>query len=139
MLQARCDFLGGRTDIHDPAQPVVQIVLSPRMPYALQEWHRMAGAARAAGYRVAAFRDPRVPDEEWRDALVAAGLAELRDTPLLHPDAGEACQVLNHAPAAVVARCGKGHAWPVLGVMPTQAWLQVLAARRADLEALPCP
>lgn len=139
IAQAECDFGAGLPSGAAGALPVVQIVLSPRMPYALQEWRRMAAAARGAGFRVQPWRDPRVPDAEWQAAVAAAGLPELRDAPALEPSAAQACRVLNHAPAAIVARCGQGHAWPILGVMPDRAWVQLLNARRADLEAVPCP
>lgn len=136
-VQARCNF--GNAPVSGAAAPtVVQMVLSPRMPYALQEWRRMAAVAREAGFQVASFRDPRVPEAEWQDAVAAAGLPELRQTPPLDLEAGQACQVLNHAPATIVARCGRAHAWPILGVMPDQMWLDLLNSRRAALKALPC-
>jgi hypothetical protein len=117
---------------------MAQIVLSPRVPYALAEWRRMAAAAREAGFRVLAFRDPRVPLQEWEDAVQVAGLPELLHIRPLSLERAQACQVLNHTPATIVALCGRAHAWPVLGVMPDPAWLFVLNQRRAALEAVPC-
>ena len=138
VMQAECDF-GHATDTLDALpQTVVQVVLSPRMPYALKEWRRMEAAARQAGFRVMAFRDPRVPDAEWQDAVMAANLPELRDVPVVALAAARACGVLNHAPATVVARCGRVHPWPILGVMPDQAWLHLLKARSAGLETGSC-
>ena len=138
IAQAECDFGAGSQSGDAEVWPVVHIVLSPRMPYALQEWRRMAAAAHGAGFRVLAWRDPRLPDAEWQAAVAAAGLPELRDAPALELSAAQVCGVLNHAPAAIVSRCGQGHAWPILGVMPDRAWVQLLHARRADLEAVPC-
>ena len=137
-INPRCDFSTGRSGVALPAQAVVHVVLSPRMPYALREWRRMAASARVAGFPVVAWRDPRVPEAEWQAAIDAAELPELRAAPALALDVAAACQMLNHAPATVVARCGRGHPWPILGVMPDVAWLQLLDARRADLEQVPC-
>ena len=119
-------------------QPVAQMVLSPRMPYALQEWRRMAGVAREAGFHVVVFRDPRVAQDEWLQAVAAAGAMELTEAPALDPDTGRACQVLNHSPATIVVRCGGAHPWPILGAMPDAAWHGLLQARRTELEAVSC-
>ncbi len=119
--------------------PSVHVLLSPRMPYALKEWRRMADVARQAGFRVAAYRDPRVPLPEWRAAVSAEGLDALLTLAPLDLNSAQSCDMLNHAPTAVVARCGHVHPWPVRGVMPESAWRHVLAARLADLETLPCP
>lgn len=136
---ALCNFVPADSRDGPAGQAVVQVVLSPRMPYALREWPRMAVVAQRAGFRVVAFRDPRVPDAEWHDAAQAAGVSpELRNAPRLDEEAGRACQVFNHTPAVIVARCGHAHAWPIWGVMPDPAWLSVLDARRRDLEALSC-
>lgn len=122
------------------ARPTVHVLLSPRMPYALQEWARMRGLALTAGFEVAAYRDPRVPQAEWQAAVArAAGADSLGALPPLDLQRARACDLLNHSPTAVVAHCGRVHAWPVRGVMPDEAWRHVLAARLASLQALPCP
>ncbi|MBK6868510.1 MAG: hypothetical protein IPG98_11520 [Burkholderiales bacterium] len=138
-MNSRCDFSADLPGAPATAQTIAQIVLSPRMPYALREWRRMAASARAAGFQVSAWRDPRVPEAEWQAAVGVAELPELRTAPILPMELAKACGVLNHAPATVLARCGHGHPWPILGVMPDAAWLQLLDARRIDLEQVPCP
>lgn len=120
------------------AHPTVWMVLSPRMPYALQEWPRMRQAARSIGFDVVALRDPRVPDLEWRAALEVADLPELVSAPPVDEVQAARLGVLNHAPASVVTYCGCWHPWPVLGVMPDQAWLTLLRARQADLSTESC-
>lgn len=116
----------------------VLMLLSPRMPYALPEWRRMAASARAAGLQVLTLRDARVPADEWRSATTASGLPELAGVPALDSSAAQACGLLNHAPTSLVAGCGRVHPWPVWGVMPDAAWRHVLLARERDLEAEPC-
>jgi len=111
------------------------VVLSPRMPYALQEWPRMRDAATAEGFQVIASRDPRVPLPEWDAAVVASGRADLTTAPAVDADAAARCGLFNHFPSALVGRCGQVHSWPVLGVMPDAAWLEVLRRRR---ESMPC-
>ncbi len=138
-MDSRCDFRASLPGAPATAQTVVQIVLSPRMPYALHEWRRMAASAQAAGFEVSTWRDPRVPKAEWLAAVDIAELPELRTAPILPLELAKACGVLNHAPATVLARCSHGHPWPILGVMPDAAWLQLLDARRIDLEQAPCP
>ena len=108
------------------------------MPYALREWPRMASVARRAGFELAVFRDPRVPLAEWQAAVQDLNRDDWRDVPALDMHLAQTCQLLNHAPAAVLSRCGNVHAWPVWGVMPDAAWLHVLNARRVDLERMPC-
>ena len=119
-------------------EPTLLVVLSPRMPYALKEWPRMAAVAQQDGWRVQAFRDPGVPDDEWLAATELGDLRSWRTLPVMDLVAGQACGMLNHAPTALVARCGRVHPWPIWGVMPDAAWRHVLASRRADLEATPC-
>ena len=115
-------------------------VLSPRMPQALMEWPRMAAVARAEGFEVRAFRDPRVPLEEWQSASYAAELpSQYTDVPPLRLEIAQACQLLNHSPAMVVARCGRTHPWPIYGVMPDPGWKNVLRSRRVALAQLSCP
>ena len=99
----------------------------------------MASVAQQAGWRVMAFRDPQVPDAEWQAATVAGDLQTWRGMPAMDLSVAQACRMLNHAPTVVLSRCGRVHPWPVWGVMPDAAWAHVLAARRADLEAQPCP
>ncbi|HOB65687.1 hypothetical protein [Ottowia sp.] len=89
----------------------------------------MADAARQAGFDVVAYRDARVLPAEWQAAVGSRGLVELRDVPVLDADVAAACGMLNHTPAAIVARCGRAHPWPILGVMPVATWRQVLQAR----------
>lgn len=115
-------------------QPVVRMLLSPRMPYALLEWRRMRRAAEGAGFEVRAERDPRVPPAEWRAAVQALGLAELAEAPALDEPTAAALGLLHHAPSSVVERCGVRHPWPILGVMPDAAWQALLRQRLAALE-----
>ncbi len=134
-----CNFADTSQASHPPYQTVVRVVLSPRMPHALLEWPRMARVAQEAGLQILAFRDPRVPMAEWQDATRDSSLEPWRDLPALAADVAAACRMLNHAPTAVLERCSHVHPWPIWGVMPDLAWRHVLQARRADLEALPCP
>ena len=135
----RCEFRE-QTQAADVGQPpVLRAILSPRTPYALKEWPRMASAAQRAGWHVVAFRDPRVPDAEWQAATATDDLQPWRGMLPMDLSVAQACRMLNHAPTVVLSRCGRVHPWPVWGVMPDAAWAHVLAARRADLEAQPCP
>lgn len=124
-------------DLSPPGASVLML-MSPRMPWALPEWRRMAATARAAGLQVITLRDARVPLAEWRAATAAARLPELADVPPLASAAAQACGLLNHAPTSLVAGCGRVHPWPVWGVMPDAAWRHVLQARRQQLETVPC-
>ena len=110
-------------------------VLSPRMVYALREWPRMKAAAQERGFEVIVRRDPQVPYDEWRAALLEADLPELGAVPAIEPELAASCGLLNHFPSTLVARCDHVHPWPVLGVMPSDMWQVVLAQR---LESLPC-
>ncbi|MDO5626475.1 MAG: hypothetical protein Q4G71_17535 [Pseudomonadota bacterium] len=121
---------------------MVMVLLSPRMVYALLEWPRMQRVAQEAGFAVKVWRDPRVPDAEWQEAVHASGQAEMLAAPPMPAPLATACGLLNHAPAAVVSWQGRVHPWPIQGVMPDAAWLAVLRARhQALLEggALPEP
>ena len=121
-------------------ESAVVAVLSPRMPHALIEWPRMASVARAEGFAVVTFRDPRVPIDEWRSAVTSVNAwGEYIDAPPLRMETAERCLLLNHSPAIVVARCGRVHPWPIFGVMPDASWRHVLKSRRTELERLPCP
>jgi hypothetical protein len=133
-VPSKCEQ-GLHQSVSPPAAPTVLIVLSPRMPYALQEWPRMRALAEQAGFQIRAFRDPGVPSSEWEAGLEAAGLPELQTAPVLDQQVAADCRLLNHAPSALVGRCDRWHAWPVLGVMPDAAWLAVLNERR---EAIAC-
>lgn len=125
----------------EPAAPVLLVLLSPRMVYALQEWPRMDATAQLAGFRVVACRDPRVPLDEWQAAARQVDWPEGQGLPALGEDEARRHGLLNHAPSALVMARGCVHPWPVLGVMPDAAWRAVLMARRADLEqaAPACP
>lgn len=118
---------------------VVLMVLSPRMPYALQEWPRMKRVAEGSGFIVLPARDSRVPSGEWAAAVSARHLSELLDVPVLDEQMGVDLGLLHHAPSSLVVRCGIWHPWPILGVMPDQAWLELLAHRTAQLRERPCP
>ncbi|WP_354446547.1 hypothetical protein [Ottowia thiooxydans] len=120
------------------AQTTVMVVLSPRMPYALQEWRRMKKAAQDAGYQVTGLRDPRVPLAEWKEAVQASKDTELLNMPAINEIQATAFGALNHIPSSLVIHCGKTHPWPILGVMPDAAWLEVLHSRTAQLEATAC-
>ena len=94
----------------------------------------MRRSAEVAGFATVSMRDPRVADDEWRAAVQAAGVPMARDLPPLQtPAPTEALGALNHFPIAVL-RCGdRIHPWPILGVMPDAAFVQVLKARLAQL------
>lgn len=117
----------------------VTMVLSPRMVYSLREWRRMRSGAERAGYRVDTRLDPRVPVSEWRSAALAQGEAELENLPFIDLVDAAALDLLNHAPAASVAWDGRSHPWPILGIMPNQAWLSLLEARLQALRRTECP
>lgn len=117
----------------------VWVLLSPRMPYALHEWPRLARAAQRAGFTVRAWRDPRVPPTEWLAAVQASGHDDLRQAPVMPERYAQALGLLNHAPSSIVVRCGQAHPWPILGVMPDASWQQLLLARAAALEEIACP
>jgi len=122
----------------DDAPVAVLMVLSSRMPYALQEWPRMKRVAKRAGFIVLAARDSRVPSQEWAAAVSARDLFELRDVPVLDEQMGIDLGLLHHAPSSLVVRCGVWHPWPILGVMPDQAWVELLRHRAAQLRERPC-
>lgn len=117
---------------------VVAVILSPRMPYALQRWPAMAVVAREHGFQAIPLRDPRVPLDEWQAAVAAASLPGLRCIPALDLAVAVARGVLHHAPSSLVARCGHLHPWPILGVMPDTAWARLLMQRHASLGETAC-
>ena len=114
-------------------KPTALIVLSPRMPYALREWGRLKDLAEREGFRVVTRRDPRVPESEWRQAQLAVGIEALAHVQPIDGDVAAGCGLLNHAPAALVGRCGAVHPWPILGVMPDNSWRELLQSRLASL------
>lgn len=120
----------------DASKPVVIMLLSPRMVYSLLEWSRMRQAAEAIGYRVLSWKDPRVPDEEWRAAL-ASPASTLNDPYALHAMPAR-CQWLwrgvNHLPMSFVSLGSQLHPWPVWGVMPDEAWREALQFRWLALQ-----
>ena len=128
-----CQF-DGSSRLFEGDQPTVVAVLSPRMPYALQEWPRMRAVAEKLGLRVVPLHDPRVPTEEWRNAVMVKGMGRLSNIPAADEPLAAQCGLLNHTPAALVGRCGVAHPWPILGVMPDAAWASVIQSR---LDALP--
>lgn len=117
------------------ARAQLLVVLSPRMVYALREWPRLRDQAQAAGFDVHGVRDPRVPEAEWHAAVAAAGLSELAAWPAARLTDWPGTQVRNHWPMAWVRWQGRTHPWPILGVMPDAAWLQLLRERLEDLQA----
>jgi len=122
-----------------PRAPVVLMMLSPHMVYSFLEWRRMRAVAADEGFCVVPARDPRVPEEEWRQAADSAGLPELRAVPSLADLGVPQAFFFNHAPTSQVWRCGQGHPWPIFGVMTDTGWRRSLRARLADLERdAPC-
>jgi hypothetical protein len=122
-----------------PRTPVVLMTLSPHMVYSFLEWRRMRAVAVAEGFCVIPARDPRVPQAEWQQAVSRAGLPELRDAPSLADLGVPQAFFFNHAPTSQVWLCGRGHPWPIFGVMTDIGWRRSLRARLADLERdAPC-
>lgn len=116
------------------ADPVVYIVLSPRMPYALKEWPRMLRSAQAAGFAAVSLRDARVDDDEWQAAVRAAGVPAALQLPRLQaPALIESFGPLNHFPTAVVQQGMRVHPWPILGVMPDAVFADLLEQRLKQL------
>ena len=99
----------------------------------------MARLAREQGLAVHAYRDPRVPETEWQEAVQALQLPELACTPALEPADALRLKLLHHAPSSAVGRCGRWHDWPILGVMPDAAWTRLLSQRMAQLAIPDCP
>lgn len=116
--------------------PILHMLLSPRMPYALLEWPRMQRLAQQQGLAVQPWRDPRVPLAEWQAASRAAGLPALAHIPAMHEARAALFGLLHHAPSSLVGRCTpapepacRWHPWPILGVMPNAHWLGLLQHR----------
>ena len=122
----------------DGPQAVLIVLLSPRMPYALQEWPRMASQARRLGFSVHAYRDPRVPEAEWQEAVHALQRRDLACTPALELADALQLKLLHHAPSSAVAWCDRWHDWPILGVMPDASWPQLLNHRLEQLKLQDC-
>lgn len=120
----------------DPA--VVIMMLSPRMVYAFSEWPRMKRAAEEAGFVVQSVRDPRIGDDEWRLAAIAADRPQMLELPSL-PDVARSIEnfpaLLNHSPTSIVRLGGRAHPWPIIGVMPDAAWTGLLRQRLDQLRA----
>jgi hypothetical protein len=116
-------------------RPLVVAVLSPRMVYSLLEWPNMAREAEALGFRVRAWRDPRVPEGEWRQAL--SSLAYLRagvlDPEPLPSDCLNRWAPIDHLPLAQILLDRQLHSWPLWGVMTPDAWRTSLLNRLASL------
>ena len=130
----RC-FEGQAPTANGAERPLVTALLSPRMVYSLLEWPRMQREAEAAGYRVQAWRDPRVPLGEWQQAWASPAMHGWNG-PL--PQAlPEACVAewgpVNHVPLVRVVWMGRLHPWPAWGIMDREAWLATLALRRNGL------
>lgn len=123
---------GGRSD-----QPVLVMLLSPRMVYTLQEWPRMKQVAEARGYRVLSWMDPRVPELEWQ----AARSVRFQDAALSIQAMPVACRPIwdhvNHSPMSLVLAGTRIHPWPVWGVMPDDPWREALQFRWQALREKP--
>lgn len=124
--------------VPEASETAVLMVLSPRMPWALHEWPRMLQSAQQAGFDVRTMRDPRVPAPEWVAATRSAGLPELGCVPAIDMQQAIELRTLHHAPTSIVAHCGRLHPWPILGVMPDLAWVDLLQQRLAQLSEQPC-
>ena len=125
-------------DLAASGQPSVAVLLSPRMPYAIHEWKRMAALAEREGFHVAVYRDPRVPDQEWREAVAGSDASDVSDAPVMDEQTAASCGLLNHTPAALVLLPPRVHPWPILGVMPDRPWLAVLRSRLMFLQSNAC-
>lgn len=131
----RC-FLGPETGLTGEERPWVVALLSPRMVYSLQAWPRMKSEAEALGFRVAAWRDPRIPEIEWRAALDTEALSRSNSVEVEALQEGCLAQwmPIDHVPLTRVLWRGHVHRWPVWGVMTSQAWEETLRNRLASLK-----
>lgn len=114
----------------------VSALLSPRMVYSLLEWPRMQREAELWGFRVQSWRDPRVPEEEWRLAQTSKVFTTW-DVPLPEPlplDCLPFWAPVDHLPLVRVLRGTRLHPWPIWGVMTSDAWRESLEIRRRSLE-----
>ena len=126
----------------DASKPVVIMLLSPRMVYSLLEWARMRQTAEALGYRVLSWKDPRVPEAEWRAALGSPAATTTDPEALLAMPAqcDSLWRGMNHSPMSFVLLESHLHPWAVWGVMPEEAWsealrFRLLALRRALVQS----
>ncbi|HAX19647.1 MAG TPA: hypothetical protein DCY64_05115 [Hydrogenophaga sp.] len=132
-------FAGTSTDA---SKPVVVMLMSPRMVYSLLEWARMRQTAEALGYRVLSWKDPRVPEAEWRAALGSPAATTTDPEALLAMPAqcDSLWRGMNHSPMSFVLLESHLHPWAVWGVMPEEAWsealrFRLLALRRALVQS----
>jgi hypothetical protein len=96
----------------------------------------MKQAAEILGYRVLTWKDPRVPEAEWRAALTSPA-ARMNDPDALHAMPSN-CPLIwhgvNHSPTSFVLLGSHIHPWPVWGVMPDEAWREALHFRWLALQ-----
>ncbi len=108
------------------------------MVLSMGEWPRLRMVAAREGFEVQAVRSPDVPQREWDDAVERSAWSS--DDRVAVRSAPAAChswlRSLNHFPHGVVMHGPQTHPWPILGVMPDQAWIDSLAFRRAALNTL---
>jgi len=120
----------------DASEPVLVMLLSPRMVYSLLDGARLRQTAEALGYQVLSWKDPRVPESEWRAALASPASTTTDPDALLAMPAR--CQSLwrnvNHSPTSFVLLGSQIHPWPVWGVMPDEAWREALLFRLLALQ-----
>jgi hypothetical protein len=105
------------------------------MVYSLTEWPRMRRAAVSEGFDVIAWWSPLLSEGEGAAAALNAGWHASEIVSVV--PAPEACADLvarpNHFPYGVVVDQGRAHAWPILGVMPDDAWIESLLWRQRAL------
>jgi hypothetical protein len=118
-------------------RPLVVALLSPRMVYSLLEWPRMQGEADSMGFRVQAWRDPRIPDEEWQAAQASKPFSGWgAPWPLRLPaDCLAPWGPIDHLPLTRVVLHTHLHKWPIWGVMTSTAWRESLQNRLQVLQA----
>lgn len=91
----------------------------------------MQREAERLGFRVVAWRDPRVPDAEWQSALASPALA-VWDVPFPHA-LPEPCWAqwmpIDHVPLTRIVWQASVHPWPIWGVMTNGAWRASLGHR----------
>ena len=126
----------GRGVSASDTRPLVVAVLSPRMVYSLLEWPSMAQEAERLGFRVLAWRDPRVPEEEWRLTLASEVYLKVgAPNPSPMPaDCLRQWAPIDHLPLVRVLLDGRLHRWPIWGVMTRDAWRASLLNRLETLK-----
>lgn len=134
LAELQC-FEGAIADPSD-TRPMVVAMLSPRMVFSLLEWASMAREAQALGFRVRAWRDPRVPEPEWLLALSSEAFSKsgAPDPAPLPPDCMDQWSPIDHLPLTRVLREGHLHRWPIWGVMTPEAWRDSLLNRLETLQ-----